>query len=191
MHASRVEATRPRGYTPLEATPLRSYTPLGATTPLELHSVDCYNPSPQLSKVLLVEGLTPYPCHTPLPLPHPLTPATHPYPCHTPLPHTPGDLLVVAGLVKCLEVAAEGGGGGGGRGGGNKNKCMYLLYVEALSVSNAKAGAADPRQVRPSPNTHCGYTYYGRPAAGEPCSLCCVLCLLWLHSLWLHSLWLY
>ena len=58
----------------------------------------------------------------------------------------PGDLLVVAGLVKCLEVAAEGGGGGGGRGGGNKNKCMYLLYVEALSVSNAKAGAADPRQ---------------------------------------------
>ena len=57
----------------------------------------------------------------------------------------PGDLLVVAGLVKCLEVAAEGGGGGG-RGGGNRNKCMYLLYVEALSVSNAKAGAADPRQ---------------------------------------------
>ncbi|KAL1526324.1 hypothetical protein AB1Y20_015038 [Prymnesium parvum] len=47
----------------------------------------------------------------------------------------PGDTLHVCGLVKSIEVPAEGGGRGGGS---NKPKCMYLLYVEALSVTNAK-----------------------------------------------------
>ena len=55
----------------------------------------------------------------------------------------PGDLVVVTGLVKCLEVAAEGGGGGGRGASSNRPRCMYLLYIEALTVSSAKAAIAE------------------------------------------------
>ncbi|KAL3929172.1 MAG: hypothetical protein SGPRY_002071 [Prymnesium sp.] len=49
----------------------------------------------------------------------------------------PGDTLQVCGIVKSIEVPSDGGGRGFGS---NKPKCMYVLYVEAVSVTNAKSG---------------------------------------------------
>ena len=43
----------------------------------------------------------------------------------------------VCGLVKSIEVPGEGGGRGAF--GSNKPKCMYLLYIEAVSATNTKA----------------------------------------------------
>ena len=51
----------------------------------------------------------------------------------------PGDIVSVTGIVKSVEVANEGGGFAGGR--SSKPKCMYLLYLEAVSLTNTRAAA--------------------------------------------------
>ena len=51
----------------------------------------------------------------------------------------PGDHIKVVGVVKSVEVLADGGAFG--RGASSKPKCTYLLYIEAVSVNNAKAAA--------------------------------------------------
>ena len=51
----------------------------------------------------------------------------------------PGDHVKVVGMVKSVEVQTDGGGFG--KGGSSKPKCTYLLFIEALSVNNAKAAA--------------------------------------------------
>ena len=51
----------------------------------------------------------------------------------------PGDHIKVVGMVKSVEVLADGGGFG--KGGSSKPKCTYLLYIEAISITNAKAAA--------------------------------------------------
>ena len=52
----------------------------------------------------------------------------------------PGDSAVVIGIVKSVEVPTEGGGFG--RAASAKPKCMFLLYIEAISVHNATAASA-------------------------------------------------
>jgi DNA helicase MCM8 len=52
----------------------------------------------------------------------------------------PGDALKVCGIVKSVEVAAEGAGAFRGAA-SNKPRCMYLLYIEAVSAENTKAHA--------------------------------------------------
>ena len=52
----------------------------------------------------------------------------------------PGDHVKVVGMVKSVEVQTDGGGGFG-KGASSKPKCMYLLYVEAFAVLNAKAAS--------------------------------------------------
>ena len=52
----------------------------------------------------------------------------------------PGDALQVCGIVKSVEVAAEGAGAFRGAA-SNKPRCMYLLYIEAVSAENTKAHA--------------------------------------------------
>ena len=51
----------------------------------------------------------------------------------------PGDHVKIVGMVKSVEVVNEGGGGFG-KSASSKPKCMYLLYVEALSVLDANEG---------------------------------------------------
>ena len=67
---------------------------------------------------------------------------------NTELTGVPGDVVKVIGIVKCVEVPTEGGGAFGR--GSAKPKCMYLLYLEAISVHNEKASSA-LAPPRPSP----------------------------------------
>ena len=64
----------------------------------------------------------------------------------------PGDIVSVTGIVKSVEVANEGGGFAGGR--SSKPKCMYLLYLEAVSLTNTRAAAPAAVHISPRPRPH-------------------------------------
>ncbi len=51
----------------------------------------------------------------------------------------PGDQLEVTGVVKSMEVSESGGPFRGG--GSNKPKCIYVLYVDAASVTSLRASS--------------------------------------------------
>ena len=51
----------------------------------------------------------------------------------------PGDTLRVCGVVKSIEVAETGASRGASS---NKPKCMYVLFIQAISVVNSKASSA-------------------------------------------------
>ncbi|EOD12857.1 hypothetical protein EMIHUDRAFT_452085 [Emiliania huxleyi CCMP1516] len=74
----------------------------------------------------------------------------------------PGDHLEVVGIVKSMEVPNDGGSGRFG-GGSNRPRCMYVLYVEAVSVRNTRSSQ------RASADGAAGAdTSDGSPAAAVP-----------------------
>ena len=60
----------------------------------------------------------------------------------------PGDHVRVVGIVKSVEVVADGGAFG--KSASSKPKCTYLLYLEAVSVNNAKAATGGSGSKPPS-----------------------------------------
>lgn len=75
----------------------------------------------------------------------------------------PGDVVTISGIVRVLNVDAEGRAGGGG-GGGQGSKSLFYIYLEANDVRTARSAVKELKAGRRGGRR--SSSSVGRPAAG-------------------------